>query len=78
MPSVLGYGAGLAVILSTFDFCGHTLTGYSKDPNVDEFERKRFNRDSFRRPAEQNLAESGEGRGTHSGGDAVAKGVANA
>lgn len=64
MPAVLGYGAGLAVILSTFDFCGHALTGYNKDPNVDDFERKQFLRKNYRQPAEQTFEEIGEGRGT--------------
>lgn len=63
MPAVLGYGVGLAAILSTFDFCGHALTGYNKDPNSDEFERKRFLRTNYRTPAEETVARIGEGRG---------------
>lgn len=68
MPAVLGYGAGLAVILSTFDFCGHALTGYNKDPNVDDFERKQFLRKNYRKPAEQTFEEIGEGRGIYAPG----------
>lgn len=78
MPAVLGYGTGLAVILSTFDFCGHALTGYNKDPTVDDFERKQFLRKNFRKPAEQTIAEIGEGRGMQSGCDEAARRIADA
>ncbi|KAF2144450.1 uncharacterized protein K452DRAFT_284769 [Aplosporella prunicola CBS 121167] len=63
VPAFLGYGAGLATILGTFDFCGHALTGYTRDPNVDEYERKEYLRTNRRRPFEQTVAELGEGRG---------------
>lgn len=77
MPAVLGYGAGLAVILSTFDFCGHALTGYNKDPNVDEFERKQFLRKNYRTPAEQTFEELGEGRGAFRYCGGISQHIAN-
>ncbi|KAI9680791.1 MAG: hypothetical protein M1817_004231 [Caeruleum heppii] len=61
MPAVLGYGAGVAVILGAFDYTGGSLTGYTRDPDVDEFERKQILRKNRRRPIEQTVAELGEG-----------------
>lgn len=63
MPAVLGYGAGLAVLLGTFDYTGGVLTGYSKDPEVDEYERKEMLRRNRRRPIQETVTELGEGRG---------------
>lgn len=63
MPAVLGYGAGLAVLLGTFDYTGGVLTGYSKDPEVDEYERKEMLRRNRRRPIQETVMELGEGRG---------------
>lgn len=63
MPAVLGYGAGLAVILGAYDYTGGTLRGYDKDPNVDEYERKQYLRKNRRRPIQETLEELGEGRG---------------
>ena len=45
------------------------MTGYSRDADVDEFERKEQLRKARRRPVEETVAELGEGRGrdwTHS------------
>lgn len=64
MPAVLGYGAGAAVILGAFDYTGGVLSGYTKDPEVDEFDRKQYLRQNRRRPIEQTIEELGEGRGT--------------
>lgn len=63
MPAVLGYGAGLAVLLGTFDYTGGVLTGYTKDPEVDEYERKEMLRRNRRRPIQETVTELGEGRG---------------
>ena len=63
LPAVLGYGAGAAVLLGTFDYTGGILTGYTKDPEEDEFARKQFLRKNRRKPVEDTLAELGEGRG---------------
>lgn len=63
MPAVLGYGAGLAILLGTFDYTGGVLTGYAKDPEVDEYERKEMLRRNRRRPIQETVMELGEGRG---------------
>lgn len=53
-----------AVVMGVYDYTGGKLTGYDKDPNVDEFERKQALRKNKRIPIEQTIAEIGEGRGT--------------
>lgn len=63
LPAVLGYGAGLAVLLGAFDYTGGVLTGYDKDPSVDEYERKEYLRKNRRRPIQETIEELGEGRG---------------
>jgi hypothetical protein len=60
---VLGFGALTAVILGAFDYTGAALTGYARDPEIDEFERKQYLRKNRRRPIEETIAELGEGRG---------------
>jgi len=67
-PAVFGYGALAAVVLGAFDYTGGALTGYQKDPNVDEFERKEALRKNRRRPIEQTIQELGEGRGIYGPG----------
>ncbi|MCJ1236406.1 hypothetical protein MMC14_004387 [Varicellaria rhodocarpa] len=67
-PSVLGYGAGLAVLLSTYDYTGGSLRGYARDPEIDEFERKEYLRRNRRRPIQETLEELGEGRGIYGPG----------
>ncbi|KZF24549.1 NADH-ubiquinone oxidoreductase [Xylona heveae TC161] len=67
-PAVLGYGAGLAVLMGVFDYTGGKLSGYMKDPAQDEFERKEELRRNRRRPLEETIAELGEGRGIHAPG----------
>ncbi|KAH0542357.1 hypothetical protein FGG08_003202 [Glutinoglossum americanum] len=64
IPAVLGYGAGLAVLMGTYDYTGGKLTGYSKDPDVDEFDRKEYLRKNRRRPIQETIDELGEGRET--------------
>jgi len=64
MPAIMGYGTGLAVVLAAFNYTGGKLTGYVKDPEVDEVSRKEYLRRNRRRPMEDTVAELGEGRGT--------------
>ena len=64
MPAVLGYGAGLAILLGSYDYTGGQLRGYDKDPEVDEYERKQQLRKNRRKPIQETLEELGEGRGT--------------
>jgi hypothetical protein len=61
----MGYGAALSVVLAAFTFTGGKLTGYERDPTVDEVSRKEFLRKNRRRPIDQIVNELGEGRGTH-------------
>jgi len=68
MPAVLGYGAGLALLLGTFDYTGGVLTGYEKDPGVDEYDRKEQLRKNRRRPIQETINELGEGRGIYGPG----------
>jgi len=63
MPRMLGYGAFTAVVLAAFNYTGGKLTGFDRDPEVDEYERKEQLRKNRRRPIEETLAELGEGRG---------------
>jgi len=62
-PAVLGLGAGLAVLQGAYDYTGGKLSGYEKDPSIDEFERKEQLRKNRRRPIQETLEELGEGRG---------------
>lgn len=62
-PAVLGYGLLCAVVLGTYDYTGGALTGYMKNPEEDEFDRKEYLRKNRRRPIEQTIQELGEGRG---------------
>ena len=62
-PAVLGFGAGLAILQGAFDYTGGKFSGYDKDPNVDEYERKEALRKNRRRPIQETLEELGEGRG---------------
>ncbi|KAL9101727.1 MAG: hypothetical protein Q9163_003049 [Psora crenata] len=61
-PATLGYGAGLAVLQGVFDYTGGKFTGYDRDPNVNEYERKELLRREKRRPIQETLNELGEGR----------------
>ena len=67
-PAVLGWGAGLAVVQGVFYYTGGKFSGYDKDPNVDEYERKLALRTNRRRPIQETLDELGEGRGELSSG----------
>jgi len=63
IPAVLGFGAGLAVTQGVFHYTGGKFSGYEKDPNVDEYERKEFLRMNRRKPIGETLEQLGEGRG---------------
>lgn len=62
-PAVIGHGAALAVILGAFTYTGGKLSGYTRDPNVDEVGRKEYLRKNRRRPVEGTVHNLGEGRG---------------
>lgn len=64
-PALLGYGTGLAITMSGFDFVGG-LWGYKKDSEVDEFERRTQLRTNYRQSGEETIAQLGEGRGMFS------------
>jgi hypothetical protein len=53
----------MSVVLSTFDYTGGTLQGFSQDKEGDEYERKENLRKNRRRPVEETIEELGEGRG---------------
>merc|ERR1712093_348774 len=67
-PAVLGFGALTAVVLGAYDYTGGALTGYRKDPEMDEFGRKEALRKNRRRPIDQTISEIGEGRGIYAPG----------
>lgn len=66
-PAVAGYGAALSVILAAFTYTGGKLTGYDRDPTVDEVSRKEYLRKNRRRPVDEIVNELGEGRGENCG-----------
>ncbi|MCJ1412074.1 hypothetical protein MMC19_006166 [Ptychographa xylographoides] len=68
VPAVLGYGAGLAVLLGAFDYTGGVLTGYERDPSIDEYDRKQYLRKNRRRPIQETIEDLGEGRGIYGPG----------
>lgn len=68
-PAMLGYGVLTAVVLGAYDYTGGVLSGYKKDSEMDEFERKEYLRKNRRRPIEQTISELGEGRGRFSDGN---------
>ncbi|EKD15081.1 uncharacterized protein L3040_003718 [Drepanopeziza brunnea f. sp. 'multigermtubi'] len=67
-PAVLGFGALTAVVMGAYDYTGGALTGYRKDSEMDEFERKELLRKNRRRPIDQTISEIGEGRGVYGPG----------
>ncbi|KAL1303260.1 hypothetical protein AAFC00_006674 [Neodothiora populina] len=67
-PAILGWGSCIAIVLGTFSYCGGKLTGFDRDPTVDEVDRKEFMRKNRRRPAEVIVQELGEGRGIYAPG----------
>ncbi|KAK4990877.1 hypothetical protein LTR66_005367 [Elasticomyces elasticus] len=67
-PAVLGYGAFTAVILGVFTYTGGRLSGYVRDPEVDEVSRKEYLRKNRRRPIDEVVNQLGEGRGIYGPG----------
>ncbi|KAL2009844.1 hypothetical protein VTN00DRAFT_5651 [Thermoascus crustaceus] len=67
-PAVVGYGAALATAMGVFEYTGGSLWGYSKDKKEDDFERLEKLRKAYRTPAEETIAELGEGRGIYGPG----------
>lgn len=57
-----------SVILGAFDYTGGALTGYRKNPEVDEFDHKEYLRKNRRRPIEETVEQLGEGRGIYGPG----------
>ncbi|KAG8629759.1 hypothetical protein KVT40_001378 [Elsinoe batatas] len=68
LPAVFGYGTLSAVVLAAFNYTGGKMSGYERDPAVDEYERKVALRKNRRRPVEDTIAEIGEGRGVYGAG----------
>lgn len=60
---MVGYGTLLAVVLGAFTYTGQSLTGFKRDPSVDEVSRKEYLRKNRRRSIEETISEIGEGRG---------------
>ncbi|KAI1849635.1 hypothetical protein JX266_004584 [Neoarthrinium moseri] len=64
MPQILGFGAGISIVMTAFDFTGGHLVGKKTQSEfVDEYERKEYLRKNRRRPMMETVAEIGEGRG---------------
>lgn len=55
-------GTITAVVMGVFDFTGGRLTGWGKDEDVDQFERKENLRKNRRRSGEETIAQLGDGR----------------
>lgn len=54
----------VAIIMGAYDYTGGTLSGFKKDNEIDDFERKEALRKNRRRPIEETISELGEGRGS--------------
>lgn len=65
MPAILGWGAGLSIVLSALDFTGGLRGKKQQTEFADEYERKEYLRTNRRRPLTETIAEIGEARGTH-------------
>lgn len=63
VSAILGYGSGLAIVLSAFTFTGGRLSGHARDPAVDEVSRKEYLRKNRRKNMDETIHELGEGRG---------------
>ncbi|KAK6540304.1 hypothetical protein TWF694_009111 [Orbilia ellipsospora] len=68
LPRVLGFGAGLSILLATFEYSGAHFRGNRWKEHVDEVARKDEIRTTRRRPFEETIAEIGEGRGIYGPG----------
>lgn len=66
MPQIVGWGAGVSIVLSALNITGGSLAGKVKHERpdvIDEYERKEYLRKNRRRPLVETIAEVGEGRG---------------
>lgn len=63
MPAILGWGAGLSIVLSALDFTGGLRGKKQQTEFADEYERKEYLRTNRRRPLTETIAEIGEARG---------------
>lgn len=66
MPQIVGWGAGISIVMSALEFTGGSLVGKGKNERpdvIDEYERKEYLRKNRRRPLVETIAEVGEGRG---------------
>ncbi|KAI0128006.1 hypothetical protein BJ170DRAFT_595846 [Xylariales sp. AK1849] len=64
MPQILGYGAGVSVVMTAFEYTGGSLRGKpTQSEFIDEYERKEYLRKNRRRPLTETIADLGEGRG---------------
>ncbi|KAK6524617.1 hypothetical protein TWF281_011520 [Arthrobotrys megalospora] len=69
IPYVLGFGAGLATLLASFDAGGNHWRGYKwREGYVDDVARREAIRSTRRRPYEETIEEIGEGRGIYGPG----------
>ncbi|KAI9738362.1 MAG: hypothetical protein M1834_008865 [Cirrosporium novae-zelandiae] len=62
IPAVMGYGAGLAVVMGAVEYTGNTL-GTNKTQDEDDYAKKMKMRMNRRRPIQETLDAIGEGRG---------------
>lgn len=63
MPAFLGYGAGLAILVGTFDYCGNSLGSALQITPPDHLDHREALRANRRRDVHESIAELGEGRG---------------
>lgn len=66
MPQIVGWGAGISIVMSALQFTGGSIKGKGKNERpdvIDEYERKEYLRRNRRRPMIETIAEVGEGRG---------------
>lgn len=66
MPQIVGWGAGISIVMSALQFTGGSIQGKGKNERpdvIDEYERKEYLRRNRRRPMIETIAEVGEGRG---------------
>ncbi|KAK6842764.1 hypothetical protein PG990_005301 [Apiospora arundinis] len=66
MPQIVGWGAGISIVMSALQFTGGSIQGKGKNERpdvIDEYDRKEYLRKNRRRPMIETIAEVGEGRG---------------
>ena len=63
MPTVLGCGAAMAIVLGVFEYTGGRFDGYYNRREEDSFEIRERMFKNRRKSLEETIAEVGEGRG---------------